>query len=155
VNRSVGRLVDVNLNRLWEGLKVIEDIVRFGLESKRLLSAVRSLRIKLGKEIVPLRKAVIQYRESERDLGKGDQFDRLKRKNIADVLFANFKRAEESARVLEEVLKCEQELKWARRFKAVRFRLYQLEKRALLELRAKGLDRSSDGPILLPQTKKK
>ncbi len=145
MNRAIGRIVDVNLNRLGEGLKVIEDVLRFSLENERLLCAVRLLRTKLGKEIAPLRKTVIRYRESEKDLGKDEQFDRLKRRDILDVLLANFKRTEESARVLEEVLKCERELKWARKFKSLRFQLYQLEKRAFIELRSEGVAWPSDG----------
>jgi thiamine-phosphate pyrophosphorylase len=46
------------------------------------------------------------------------------------VLLANFKRAEESARVLEEVLKVV-EPTLAGKLKAVRFRLYDLEREAL------------------------
>jgi thiamine-phosphate pyrophosphorylase len=69
-------------------------------------------------------------RQSETDLGRGDRFDRTKRKSLEDVLLANFKRAEEAARVLEEVLKLSDKA-LAVRFKAVRFRLYDLEKQAM------------------------
>ena len=124
------RIIDVNLNRLSEGLRVVEDIVRLGLERPRLLAGVRSLRTRIGKETRALRKRVILSRQSETDLGRSDRFDRTKRKNLEDVLLANFKRAEEAARVLEEVLKVvEPEL--AGKFKAVRFRLYDLEKQAM------------------------
>ena len=124
------RIIDVNLNRLSEGLRVVEDIVRLGLERPRLLAGVRSLRTRIGKETRALRKRVILSRQSETDLGRSDRFDRTKRKSLEDVLLANFKRAEEAARVLEEVLKVvEPEL--AGKFKAVRFRLYDLEKQAM------------------------
>jgi len=124
------RIIDVNLNRLTEGLRVVEDVVRLGLEKPRLLAGVRSLRTRIGRETRALRRRAILSRQSETDLGRSDRFDRTKRKSLEDVLFANFKRAEESARVLEEVLKVvEPEL--AGKFKAVRFRLYDLEKQAM------------------------
>jgi len=124
------RIIDVNLNRLTEGLRVVEDVVRLGLEDRRLLSGIRKLRTQLGRDARALRREVIASRKSETDLGRGDRFDRAKRKSLEDVLLANFKRAEESARVLEEVLKvAEPEL--AGKFKAVRFRLYDLEREAV------------------------
>jgi hypothetical protein len=124
------RIIDVNLNRLTEGLRVVEDIVRLGLEHPRLLARVRKLRTQVGREVRALRRQVIPSRKSEADLGRGDRFDRTKRKSLEDVLLANFKRAEESARVLEEVLKV-MKPELAGEFKAVRFRLYDLEREAL------------------------
>lgn len=124
------RIIDVNLNRLTEGLRVIEDVVRLGLEDRRLLSGIRKLRTQVGRDVRVLRKRVIPSRKSEVDLGRGDRFDRAKRKSLEDVLLANFKRAEESARVLEEVLKVA-EPGLAGEFKAVRFRLYDLEREAV------------------------
>ena len=124
------RIIDVNLNRLTEGLRVVEDVVRLGLENRRLLSDIRKLRTQVGRDVRALRKQVISSRKSETDLGRGDRFDRAKRKNLEDVLLASFKRAEESARVLEEVLKVA-EPGLAGKFKAVRFRLYDLEREAL------------------------
>jgi hypothetical protein len=124
------RIIDVNLNRLTEGLRVVEDVVRLGLEKPRLLAGVRALRTRIGKEMRGLRKRVIMSRKSETDLGRGDRFDKARRKSLEDVLMANFKRAEESARVLEEVLKVA-EPALARKFKAVRFRLYDLEREAV------------------------
>ena len=126
----VDRIVDVNLNRLTEGLRVVEDVVRLGLEDKRLLAAIRKLRSQAGRDVRALRKQVIASRKSETDLGRGDRFDRTRRRDLGDVLLANFKRAEDSARVLEEVLKVT-EPGLAGKFKAVRFRLYDLEREAI------------------------
>ena len=139
-DKRVARIIDVNLNRLTEGLRVAEDVVRFGLEDRRLLAAIRKLRTQVGRDVRVLRKRVISSRKSETDLGRGDRFDRAKRKNLQDVLLANFKRAEESARVLEEVLKVA-EPGLAGKFKAVRFRLYDLEKAATDEGRGQKPER--------------
>ena len=53
------------------------------------------------------------------------------------MLLANFKRSEEAARVLEEVLKTS-EPRLSARFKQVRFRLYDLEKKAVLAAARRG-----------------
>ena len=136
-DQRVARITDVNLNRLTEGLRVVEDVVRLGLENRRLLVGIRKLRTQVGRDVRALRRQVISSRKSETDLGRGDRFDRAKRKNLGDVLSANFKRAEESARVLEEVLKIA-EPGLAGKFKAVRFRLYDLERAALVEMQDVG-----------------
>ena len=108
--------------------------MRLGLEDRRLVAGIRRLRTEVGRDVRTLRKKVISSRKSEDDLGRGDRFDRTKRKGLEDVLLANFKRAEEAARVLEEVLKVA-EPKLAGKLKAVRFRLYDLEKQAADEVR--------------------
>ncbi len=133
------RIVDVNLNRLTEGLRVVEDIVRLALEDKRLLAALRALRARVGRETRSLRRAVISHRSSETDPGRPDRFDRAKRASLEEVLCANLKRCEEAARTLEEVLKID-EPKLAARLKAARFRLYDLEKRAVLAARRGSVD---------------
>ncbi len=133
------RIVDANINRLTEGLRVIEDIIRFGLEDEPLLAQIRNLRIRLSRKIIPLRRAVIPARSSESDPGRADRFDRLKRRNLEDVLTANFKRSEEAARVLEEMFKLKgarDYQRYAPFFKQLRFKLYSLEKMALIRLRA-------------------
>ncbi len=127
---AAARIVDVNLNRLTEGLRVVEDVVRLWHEDRVLLAGIRKLRTQVGRDVRSLRKRVIASRKSETDPGRGDRFDRTRRKSLADVLLANFKRAEESARVLEEVLKVT-EPALAGKFKAVRFRLYDLEREAV------------------------
>lgn len=133
------RIVDANINRLTEGLRVIEDVVRFGLEDEPLLTRIRNLRIRLSRKIIPLRRAVIPARSSESDPGRADRFDRMRRTNLEDVLTANFKRSQEAARVLEEMFKLKGNKdyhQYARFFKQLRFKLYSLEKMALIRLRA-------------------
>ena len=133
IDLRTARIIDVNLNRLTEGLRVVEDIVRLALEERRLLAAIRKLRTQVGQDVRALRRQVIPSRKSETDLGRGDRFDKAKRKSLEDVLLASFKRAEESARVLEEVLKIA-EPALAGKLKAVRFRLYDLERAAIVEM---------------------
>jgi hypothetical protein len=130
VTTRTARIIDVNLNRLLEGLKVIEDITRLGLNNRNLLRSARALRNRVGRDTRDLRRRVLSARNSEQDPGRGDRFDRLRRRNLADVLAANFKRTQESSRVLEELLKVE-EPGLSPQLKSVRFRLYDLEKKAM------------------------
>ena len=102
---SQNRIIDVNINRLTEGLRVVEEIVRFEFEDKKLLTSIRQIHNRLTRTIKNYRKVIIQFRKSETDLGRSDKFDKLKRQNLSDVLFANLKRAQEAARVLEEIIK--------------------------------------------------
>jgi thiamine-phosphate pyrophosphorylase len=127
---AAARIVDVNLNRLTEALRVVEDVVRFAPETPGLLRRVRALRTRVGRDTRALRKRVIGARRSETDLGRGDRFDRARRGSIDDVLMANLKRAQEAARVLEEMLKLE-DTRLSARMKEVRFRLYDVERDAV------------------------
>jgi thiamine-phosphate pyrophosphorylase len=120
------RVIDVNLNRLTEALKVIEDICRLELEAPEFVNRVRSLRRDLNAVVIPLRKHVIGYRDSRADLGRESGFDKTRRADMGEVLVANLKRAQEACRVLEEVTKPET---WGLSpgFKRTRFALYDLE----------------------------
>jgi thiamine-phosphate pyrophosphorylase len=137
--RRINRIVDVNLNRLTEGLRVVEDVVRLVLERPRLLASIRRLRTQVSADTRSLRRRAVAARNSRSDLGRGDRFDRARRRNLEDVLLANFKRAEEAARVLEEVLKVT-EPNLSRKMKAARFRLYDLEKQASGEVNRRKLE---------------
>lgn len=120
------RIVDVNLNRLGEALKVVEDLCRLELADAALVRRVRGLRRDLNPVVIPLRRRVIGYRDSRADLGREKEFDTTARADLREVLAANLKRGQEACRVLEEVGKSET---WGLSpgFKRVRFALYDLE----------------------------
>ena len=95
------RIIDVNLNRLTEALKVVEDITRLELGDAGLLRRVRGLRARLNPVVIPLRRRVVSYRRSGSDPGRGRGFDRAGRRDLGEVLVANLKRAQEACRVLD------------------------------------------------------
>lgn len=122
------RIADVNLNRLDESLKFIEDIVRFSLENKPLLTQIRKIR----QEFLGIKKAVpiaymLSFRKSSADLGRFAKFDIRMKRSTRDIVHANITRAKESARILEETFKSANLLVSAR-MKKIRFRLYDFEK---------------------------
>lgn len=71
----------------------------------------------------------MKSRDVKRDVGKKTAYRESKRKDIADVFYANIERVKESLRVLEEVSKL-LDKKISQHFKKIRFRVYELEKKA-------------------------
>jgi thiamine-phosphate pyrophosphorylase len=122
------RIADVNLNRLNESLKFIEDVIRFSLENKDLLTRIRKLRYEFFKikKAIPLAD-IISFRQSRYDLGRTATFDIQTKKTSEDLIIANLTRAKESARIIEEILKSIN-VKIGNRMKEMRFQLYDLEK---------------------------
>lgn len=121
------QIIDVNLNRLSEGLRIIEELLRFYLTDIQKLERIRKIKRELWSNLNKVRKEVIWSRKSEEDLGRATQFDKTKRIDIYDIFTANIKRSQEAARVLEEMFKPDNP-KMSGFFKKLRFKLYDLEK---------------------------
>ena len=123
---SVGleRLIDANLNRLKEGIRVIEDITRYVYDDATLTPRLKTLRHQLQKAYNPDR---LIYRDIENDIQKETIQSELNRTSIDDLIIANFSRAQESSRVLEESFKLT-DATLSELFKSVRYELYALEK---------------------------
>lgn len=98
------RVVDANLNRLKEGIRVVEDIMRYRDNNKELSQKLKSLRHKAR---VNETKELLLHRDSINDVLRASTNSELNRSDIHGVLTANFKRGQESARVLEELYKLE------------------------------------------------
>jgi thiamine-phosphate pyrophosphorylase len=121
------RIADVNVNRLDESLKFIEDFVRFTLEHTTSLRKVRALRnmfLQVKKRLRDQR--ITAFRRSREDLGRNGHFDVNQRDTDEDLILANLSRAKESARTLEEVLK-QDNFSLSKQCKRIRFGLYDIE----------------------------
>ncbi|HHH37243.1 MAG TPA: thiamine-phosphate pyrophosphorylase [Epsilonproteobacteria bacterium] len=121
---KIERLIDANLNRLKEGIRVIEDIARYIYDDATLTPRLKALRHQLQKAYDPKR---ILYRNIENDIQKESIPSELNRTTLDDLIIANFSRAEESSRVLEESFKLT-DTALSELFKSVRYELYALEK---------------------------
>lgn len=123
-------VIDANLNRVKEGLRVCEDTARFILRNARLTKKIKRLRHAITQAAI-LEKLdtvkVLKFRDSSSDLGRAPDYLEKKRNSVADIFLANFQRAKEGLRVLEEFTKLI-DVKLSDRFKKIRFRLYSLEK---------------------------
>ncbi len=136
IKSSYLRIIDANLNRSREGLRVCEDITRFVINDKVLTAAFKSLRHRL-KELS--RKIYSKYntlaaRRVKADVGKKSTKSEILRKDFADIFSANIQRTKESFRVLEEISKVVSE-GISNDFKKSRFRLYELEKKSIPKIR--------------------
>lgn len=131
---KIHRLIDANANRLREGLRVLEDISRFIIEDKHLSREYKKARHEitgcLDKNSALATLRLIKERQVKTDVGKKTIVTELKRKNVADIFFANSQRVKESTRVLEEFFKLRNKNKSAR-LKVLRYKIYNLEKRAI------------------------
>jgi thiamine-phosphate pyrophosphorylase len=133
VNKKIYRVLDVNLNRVREGLRVCEDTARFIFKEKSLTRKIRRLRHDIYRIIKELDSELINFinfRNVKDDFGKTPNVLEKKRENIRDIFLANFQRSKEALRSLEEFSKLIDK-KISDKFKKIRFRLYSLEKETL------------------------
>jgi hypothetical protein len=121
------RLIDANLNRLREGIRVVEDIFRYIHNDKQTASKLKNIR-HLSR--IECYEDLLESRDIINDVLKGSTSSEQSREDLHSILIANFKRAQESARVLEEFGKLiSQEV--GENFKHIRYELYDLEKSLL------------------------
>jgi nucleotidyltransferase/DNA polymerase involved in DNA repair len=136
MNRAgVFRVLDANLNRLREGLRVVEEFVRFYHSNDSEAKLLKQLRHKVRTIETDLsREELLAGRDSDSDLFRnGSEARELERSSMDELVIANIRRAQESARVLEEYLKLVQETPLSEIAKNIRFELYSLEKRMGIE----------------------
>ncbi|QKF83428.1 thiamine-phosphate pyrophosphorylase [Halarcobacter ebronensis] len=117
------RLIDANLNRLREGIRVVEDIFRYVYDNKEISSKLKELRHLSRLENY---KEILETRDIKNDVLRESIKSEQNRADLYSILIANFKRAQESARVLEEFCKLIS-IKESENFKYIRYELYNLE----------------------------
>ncbi len=126
--RSADRILDANLNRAREGLRVLEDLARFHRDDGALADALKDARHALDRSARPHAAAFLRARDSEGDVGRGSDRPVDGARPLTDVAAANLKRVQEALRSIEEVAKgrypplAAEAHRW-------RFRLYAIEKR--------------------------
>jgi len=135
--KSIIRIIDANLNRGREGLRVVEDLVRFLIDDMDLSAQIKLARheITLATKLLPLSEIdLIDARDSKNDVGAelNTQSEKT-RTSLFQIAMANMRRAEESMRVLEEITKL-YDSEIAMKYKRLRFRLYELEKQVLIDI---------------------
>ena len=131
-DRRVYRVLDVNFNRLREGLRVVEDYCRLVCDDELALQIKdlrHRLRLLLDDELVF---SCLKERQSATDIGRLTFTDsEAERSDWQALLQANLKRAQEAARVIEECGKLVLRPQLSQGIKALRFELYELEKSVL------------------------
>jgi len=126
----LARVIDANLNRLKEGVRVVEDIARYLENNKELASKLKAIRHQAILEGESDYTSLLSSRDSVNDVLRPTIKSEMNRSNLQDIIIANYKRAQESARVLEELFKIENP-PYSEIFKTIRYNLYTLEKEHL------------------------
>src|SRR5262245_25287869 len=128
-NAGLLRIIDAEANRATEGLRVVEDYVRFILNDRHLTELAKQLRHDFTAALKPFSTADrLAARQSDSDVGAmlaappGSA-----RCEPADVAAASFKRVQQALRSLEEYVKLD-DASLAVSLEQLRFRAYTLER---------------------------
>lgn len=135
------RVMDANINRLREGLRVLEEIARFILEDAAMTARIKEQRHRVAAVVQALPGGVLalsRARDAAGDVGAGSWAPGEKeRRDLPALAAANCKRVQEAARVLEEFGKLGAPEE-AKEFKKIRFAIYSLEQDLLEKLDLRG-----------------
>ncbi|TAF11148.1 MAG: thiamine phosphate synthase, partial [Nostocales cyanobacterium] len=124
VQQVVYRILDANLDRAREGLRIIEEWCRFGLNDASLAETCKHLRQEVSKWHTPQIRAA---RDTPGDPGTAlSHPQEEERSSMTALLQANFCRVQEALRVLEEYGKLE-DANMGKVFKQMRYQVYSLE----------------------------
>lgn len=124
MQQSVYRILDANLDRAREGLRIIEEWCRFGLNNSSLSEECKHLRQEVASwHTAELRAA----RDTAGDIGTElSHPQEEQRSGIKSLLQANFCRVQEALRVVEEYSKLYYP-NMGKAFKQMRYQVYTLE----------------------------
>lgn len=126
---SILRVIDAAGNRAGEGLRVVDDYLRFALDDRHLTEVCKSIRHDLTDAIASVPQAQRHAsRETQADVGTSVVTpSEQSRSDLAAVVAANFKRVEQALRSLEEYGKLIDQQASAQ-FEQLRYRVYTLER---------------------------
>ncbi|MBN1345367.1 MAG: thiamine phosphate synthase [Phycisphaerae bacterium] len=126
----VARILDANLNRTREALRVIEESARFGADDPGLTESLKRVRHDLAAAFRRLdADALLAARDTAGDVGTRIETEsEYVRQSADDVVISAFKRLGEALRVLEEYGKVV-DAAFASDVEQLRYRCYDLESR--------------------------
>lgn len=124
----VNRILDANLDRAREGLRIIEEWARFALDNSNLAQICKEMRANLGSwHSLELKMS----RNTPEDIGTTlTHYQEEHREDIQALLQANIARVQEALRVLEEYGKLSNP-DMGKTFKQMRYQVYTLESELL------------------------
>ena len=129
------RIIDANLNRIGEGLRVLEDVARLLLNDAVLSQQLKEMRHEMVKGDWSVQQQLLQARDSEGDVGINlEVLGEGKQRGLPVTVVANARRVQESLRVIEELAKAPGISLDSGKFKQARFNLYNIEKDLLSKL---------------------
>lgn len=134
MDRKLARIIDANINRAREGLRVCEDICRFLYDLRSATEKYKSIRHRLTQVVTAIgQEDVIKARDAVFDVGRPTLGCETQRRDVGDIFYANSQRVKESVRVLEECAKL-LDLDAAEEFKTLRYQVYAIEKELTVKI---------------------
>lgn len=127
------QIIDVNLNRASEGIRVVEEYCRFALGDVQLVARCKALRDQLHLALEPISRAErLLARDTPNDVGANTDFTEEIRAEVSvysieQVAIKNAERVKEALRVIEECSKASHP-EVARAVGNLRYHWYTLEK---------------------------
>ena len=138
INSSIYRTIDANFNRAREGLRVCEEFMRFVSNDRVLTGEFKKMRSRISRlynNFLDDKKLFFSARDITKDVGKKAFRSEGQRSKLLDVFWANLNRSKEALRVIEEFSKLINK-EFSDEFRRLRFKLYELEKKAFKKLQA-------------------
>ncbi len=142
-SREILRVIDANLNRVGEGLRLLEDIARLVLDDAALTEELKTMRHELLAGDLELNQQLLEARDSEGDVGIDIEAPgQGKERELPALIMANSRRIQQALRVLEEMAKMPGVTLGldSEKFKRARFNFYTMEKNLLARLKHQGAD---------------
>jgi len=137
VSRQTLRIIDANLNRIGEGLRLLEDLARLLLNDATLTQQLKTMRHELVTSDWSFNQRLLQSRDSESDVGINIEApEQDKQRELPIMVVANARRVQEAMRVVEELAKIPGTTPKldSEKFKQARFSLYTIERTLLSRL---------------------
>ncbi len=120
----ISQIIDANLDRAREGLRVLEDWARFGLGNEDFVIRIKNFRQILGKNHLEIYKLSRNYVE---DQCKGLSHDeQINKKSSSKIISSNSARVQEALRVIEEFSR-NHNIKLSKIASEIRYEIYTLE----------------------------
>ncbi len=143
---AVLRILDAAANRGREGLRVVEDWVRFALDDAHLTACLKQIRHDLAAALAPIPwERRLAARDTQEDVGTAiHTSSESSRASAAEVLTANFLRLQESLRTLEEFGKIFDPAV-GQAIAQIRYRTYTLQR--AVDATRTGLERLAAAPL--------
>jgi thiamine-phosphate pyrophosphorylase len=126
---KASRIIDANINRSAEGLRVLEDIARFEFDHKKISSRLRDARHKVRDIFKDRESDLLGSRDSVFDVGIKTSKESTSdgRFGLKDSVLSNFKRVQEAFRSMEEAAKTDGEYEKGKSIETLRFLAYSIE----------------------------
>jgi thiamine-phosphate pyrophosphorylase len=129
------RIIDANINRIGEGLRVLEEFARLSLNDALLSGKLKNLRHKILHIDDKLQQQLIGARDAAGDVGAGMAVaGEEQRLDPTATIVANARRVQESLRVLEEIAKEPALGLPSTDYEKARFEVYTIEKELLSKM---------------------